>query len=147
MELLLQNGRLKFPIHCPQEDFNLLGALVFSNKNHIYNLKGGHRMPYIVTRAWYPPSKSDETVKKYLEVLEKYPFDESLGKQVVPVAGTVSKDGNEVLVIVEVEIPKVGEALEWVKRFMIEFRNIEGYTYEVKTWATAEEGLARLGVS
>ncbi len=79
--------------------------------------------------------------------MEKYPFDESLGKQVVPVASTVSKDGFEALVIVEVEIPKVGEGLEWVKRFMIEFRNIEGYNYEIKTWSTAEEGLARMGAS
>jgi len=69
-------------------------------------------MPYIISRTWYPPSKMDETAKKYLEVLEKFPFDESLGKQVVPVAITVSKDGLETQMIVEVEIPKVGEALE-----------------------------------
>ena len=47
----------------------------------------------------------------------------------------------------EVEKQKVGDALEWAKRFMIEFRTIEGYNYEVKTWSTAEEGLARMGVS
>ena len=104
-------------------------------------------MPYIISRTWYPPSKMDETVKKYLEVLDKFPFDESLGKQVVPVAVTVSKDGLETQMIMEVEIPKVGEALEWAKRFMIEFRTIEGFNYEVKTWSTAEEGLARMGVS
>ena len=103
-------------------------------------------MPYIITRAWYPPSKMDETAKKYLEILEKYPFDESLGKQVIPVAVTVSKDGLETLMVVEVEIPKAGDALEWAKRFMIEFRNIEGFNYEVKTWSTAEEGLARMGL-
>ena len=39
-------------------------------------------MPYIITRCWYPPSKSDETAKKYIEILEKHPFDESLGKQI-----------------------------------------------------------------
>ena len=103
-------------------------------------------MPYIISRTWYPPSKMDETAKKYLEALGKFPFDESLGKQIVPVAVTVSKDGLETLMIVEVEIPKVGEALEWVKRFMIEFRTIEGFNYEVKTWSTAEEGLARMGL-
>ena len=104
-------------------------------------------MPYIISRTWYPPSKMDETAKKYLEVLDKFPFDESLGKQVVPVAVTVSKDGLETQMIMEVEIPKVGEALEWVKRFMIEFRTIEGFNYEVKTWSTAQEGLARMGLS
>ena len=103
-------------------------------------------MPYIICRTWYPPNKTDETVKKYLEVLEKFPFDESLGKQIVPVATTVSKDGMQSITVVEVEKQKVGDALEWAKRFMIEFRNIEGYNYEVKTWSTAEEGLARMGV-
>ena len=104
-------------------------------------------MPYIIGRSWYPPSKADEAVKKYLEVMEKYPFDESLGKQIVPIATTVDKDSQSSLTVIEVEQQKVGDALEWALRFMIEFRNIEGFTYEVKTWATAEEGLARMGVS
>jgi hypothetical protein len=103
-------------------------------------------MPYIIGRSWYPPNKSDETTKKYLEVLEKYPFDESLGKQIVPVAVTVSKDGLETLMILEVEIQKVGAALEWAKRFMLEFRTIEGFNWEIKTWSTAEEGLARMNL-
>ena len=104
-------------------------------------------MPYIIGRSWYQPNKADETVKKYLEVMEKYPFDESLGKQIVPVATTVTKDGLSSLTVAEVEQHKVGDALEWAKRFMIEFRNIEGFNYEVKTWSTAEEGLARIGIS
>ena len=104
-------------------------------------------MPYIIVQSWYPPSKADEAVKKYLEVMEKLPFDESLGKQIVPVATTVTKDSQTSLSIAEVEQQKVGDALEWAKRFMIQFRNIEGYYYEVKTWSTAEEGLARMGVS
>ena len=36
-------------------------------------------MPYIITRCWYPPNKVDEVVKKYLEVLDKFPPDETLG--------------------------------------------------------------------
>ncbi len=104
-------------------------------------------MPYIIGRSWYPPNKADETVKKYLEVMEKLPFDESLGKQIIPVATTVNKDSQTSISVAEVEQQKVGEALEWAKRFMIEFRTIEGFNYEVKTWSTAEEGLARMGVS
>ncbi len=103
-------------------------------------------MPYIISRSWYPPSKMDETVKKYFEVMEKYPFDETLGKQIVQVATTTSKDGIETITITEVEQQKVGAALEWGKRFMMEFRSIEGFKYEIKVWSTAEEALARHGV-
>ena len=102
-------------------------------------------MPYIVTRSWYPPHKLDEVVKKYLEVIEKYPPDETLGKQIVPAATTVSKDGLETFMVTEVDRQKVGDALEREKTVLVEFRNIEGFKYEIKTWSTAEEGLARLG--
>ncbi len=88
----------------------------------------------------------DEVVKKYLEVLEKYPPDESLGKQVVPVATTTSNCGYETLSVMEVERQKVGDALERQKSAFIEFRNIEGFNYEIKAWTTAEEGFARMGL-
>jgi len=103
-------------------------------------------MPYIIGRSWYSPNQADAAVKKYLETMEKYPFDESLGKQIVQVATTVTKEGLSNLTIMEVEQQKVGDALEWAKRFMLEFRTVEGFTYEVKTWSTAEEALARIGV-
>lgn len=104
-------------------------------------------MPYIVTHCWYPVHKADEAGKKYMEVMQKYPPDESLGKEIVPVAVTSCKDGLETLTIMEVERQKVGEALERQKSFMIEFKSVEGFNYEIKTWSTAEEGLARLDVS
>ena len=69
-------------------------------------------MPYIIVQSWYPPSKADEAVKKYLEVMEKLPFDESLGKQIVPAATTVTKDSQITIMIAEVEQQKVGDALE-----------------------------------
>lgn len=104
-------------------------------------------MPYIVTQCWYPPNKTDEMTNKYLEVLEKFPFDDSVGNQIIPVAVTVNISGYESLSIVETELSKTGEALEYAKRFMIEFRNIEGLNYEIKAWSTAAEGLARMGIT
>ena len=52
-------------------------------------------MPYIVTQCWFPAIKADETTQKYLELMEKYPFDESVGKQIIPSAVTVNKNGYE----------------------------------------------------
>ena len=91
-------------------------------------------MPYIITRCWYPPKKLDEVVKKYLEVLEKYPLDESLGKQIVPVTTTTSNCGYESLSVMEVEKQKVGDALDRQQTSFMEFRNIEENRYQLSVF-------------
>jgi hypothetical protein len=103
-------------------------------------------MPYIITRVWYPPDKAEEVGKKYLEILEKYPPDESLAKTIVPAAVGSTKDGLEAILISEVERQKVGDALEREANLMAEFRYIEGFNWEIKTWSTAAEALQRIGL-
>jgi hypothetical protein len=103
-------------------------------------------MPYIITRCWYPLHKAGEPGKKYLEVMEKYPRDESISKAVVPVAVTSTKDGLETLSVEEVESQKVGEAYDREARRMVEFREIEGFSYEVKVWSKVEEALEMIGL-
>ena len=103
-------------------------------------------MPYIITRCWYPNHIADQVAKKYLEVMEKNPPDESIAKTVIPAAVVASKDGIETLTIDEVERQKVGDALNRDVRIMAEFRNIEGFRYEVKSWATVEEALETIGL-
>ena len=103
-------------------------------------------MPYIIVRVWYPPDMADEVGKKYLEVLEKYPPDESLAKTIVPVAVSSNNSGLEALIISEVERQKIGDALERDANIMAEFRGIEGFNWEIKTWSTAAEALARIGL-
>jgi len=103
-------------------------------------------MPYVITRCWYPLHKAGEPGKKYLEVLEKYPADESLGKELVPVAVTSSKEGIETLSVREVERQKVGDALERERKMMAEFRTIEGFAFEIKTWSTVEEAMEMIGL-
>ena len=103
-------------------------------------------MPYIIVRSWYPNHKADEVAKKYLEVIEKYPPDESITKEIVPVAVNVTRDGIETLSIDEVETQKVYDALNRAGRFLAEFRNIVDYNYEIKTWAKVEEALDTIGM-
>jgi hypothetical protein len=103
-------------------------------------------MPYMIARTWYPPNKSDEIAKKYLEVMEKYPPDESIAKTVVPAAVKSSQEGLESIMIDEVERAKVGDAYKRAISMMIEFRNIEGFRYEVKIWSTVVEALDVMGL-
>ena len=103
-------------------------------------------MPYLITRTWYPSTKARELGKLYLEAMKKYPPDESLGKLVVQFAVTSTKRGLETISITLVENPKLGDAFERQANFMAQFLDVEGVTYEIKTWGTAEEGLRRLGL-
>lgn len=103
-------------------------------------------MPYIIARCWYPNHIADQVAKKYLEVMEKYPPDESISKTVIPAAVNATKDGIETITIGQVERQKVGDALNRDVRIMAEFRNIEGFRYEVKSWATVEEALETIGL-
>jgi len=101
-------------------------------------------MPYIITRSKYPANKANEVLKKYLEVIEKYPPDDSLGEQVVPVASNISFDGLESIAVTKVEIPMLGEAMERVKNSLIEYRDIEGFYADISIWSTTEEAIARM---
>ena len=103
-------------------------------------------MPSIITRCWYPHHLADVVAKKYLEVMEKNPPDETISKTIIPAAVTSSKDGLETLTIDEVERPKVGQALNRDALIMAEFRNIEGFNYEIKSWAKVEEALESIGL-
>ena len=103
-------------------------------------------MPYIITRCWYPLHKAGEPGKKYLEVMKKYPPDESIAKPIVPVAVTSTKDGIETLSISEVESQKVGEAYNREARMMVEFKEIERFSYEIKVWSKVDEALDMIGL-
>ena len=103
-------------------------------------------MPYIITKTWYPPSKTDEVAKRYLEVMKKYPPDESLSKHVVPAAVRSTKDGMETMVISEAVREKLGDALDLIQKRAVEFRDIEGHKYEIRTWFTLEEALTFIGM-
>jgi hypothetical protein len=103
-------------------------------------------MPYLITHIWYPNHVVDEVAKKYGENLEKYPPDESISKNIVPAAVSATKKGIEVISIDEVEPQKLGDALEREALFMVEYRNINGFRYETKIWATLEEAMKSIGM-
>ena len=103
-------------------------------------------MPYLITRCWYPNHLADEVAKKYMENLEKYPHDDSVSKTIVPVAVSTTKKGIETISVDEVENQKLGDALKHEAVFMAEYRNINGFRYETKTWATVAEAMKSIGM-
>ncbi len=102
-------------------------------------------MPYIVLFSWYPPSQSNTVAQRYLETLQKYPVISSI-KRIVPVAVSSTKEGIEVMVVDEVKREDIGEALDYASQFLTEFRDIEGFRYQVRTFSTVGEAMGYIGM-
>ena len=96
-------------------------------------------MVYIITKLWYPSHKTDEVQERYVEVLQKFPPDNSITEQVVPIAGRATKEGLEVMGVSLVKEGKFDEALTRIGGAMSMFSNIEGCEFSITVWATLQE--------
>ena len=104
-------------------------------------------MPYIVTSSLYPSDKAMEVGKKYLEVLKKYPPDQTLGSELVPAAVKTTEQGIKVMSIVEVKKGKLEEALNRAINEMAMFLSIVGFEYSIDVHLSAAEAMATIGMS
>jgi predicted ester cyclase len=102
-------------------------------------------MPYLITYTWYPPALANNVAQRYLEVLQKYPIPSYI-KRLVPAANSSGKDGLEALNIDEVKEADLGKAMTYMTTAMVEFRDIEGFRYEIRIFLTVVEGLKLLGM-
>lgn len=98
----------------------------------------------MMSYLWFPPHLSDTAAQRYLETIQKYPLISSI-KRIIPGAISSDKEGVEVIVIDEVKRKDLGEAMEWAGKFIVEFRNIEGLKYQVKTANTLNEAIGLVG--
>ena len=101
-------------------------------------------MPYIITTLWFPPHLSDAAAQRYLETIQKLPLIPII-KRPIPGAITSDKEGITTMVIDEVKRKDLGEAMEYIGKFVVEFRNIEGLRYQVKTVNTLSEAMTLVG--
>ena len=102
-------------------------------------------MVLIMVTAWIPPDKAAEAGKKFVEVMQKIPF-ESFEKPLVPMAGRPVKDGIKAISIGEVEKGSYEEAVDRVWRRMVEFYSVKGFRFEIETLLTAEEAMPMIGL-
>jgi hypothetical protein len=103
-------------------------------------------MPYLATTSYYPPSKIDELIKTYFEVLTKYPHDDSLGETVMQ-GVTRTKMGMKAILVINVKEGSLQKAITLIEKQSVMFRNIEGFTSRTEIWATMEEGYAQLDMT
>jgi len=103
-------------------------------------------MPYIVMFTWFPPSIVKTVAQRYLETLKKLPVP-SIIKRLVPVATVATKDGIESMNVDEVKKEDLGEAMEYLSKFVMEFYDIEGFRCYIKSYSTISESLKYIGMS
>ena len=102
-------------------------------------------MPIIFVESQYPVSKNKEVLAAWLSALEKYPQDENLATPLVETAVTSDKCGLRVLSASQTKPGKYEEAMAYTAKFMTEFFDIEGFSYEIRTWMTIEEAMESIG--
>jgi hypothetical protein len=110
-------------------------------------MKGGNKMPYIITKSIYPSDKATEVANKYLEALSKYPHDEKLATQVVPAAVKSTHQGIQVMGILDIKQGKLEEAITYIGNFMTMFHSIQGFESTIDVYFKVEEAMELLGMS
>ena len=102
-------------------------------------------MPIIFIESQYSVNRSKEVVATWLSALEKYPRPEGLFTPLVETAVSSDKNGLKVLSAYQSIPGKYEETSAYLRKFIAEFYDIEGYSYEISTWATIEEAMESIG--
>ena len=101
---------------------------------------------YIITTSVYPSDKATEVGKKYLEMLKKYPPDETLGS-IIATAVKTTEQGIRVLTVREVKEGKLEQSLQRVGDALAMFLSIVGYEYSIDVYFSVAEALPFIGMS
>ena len=102
-------------------------------------------MPIIITLCWYPPNLADELAKRYLEQIQKNPVPDVIKRLVVP-CSTSGPEGIEVVTVDEVKSKDMGAAWEYLDKFLIGFRDVEGFRWQRTVYNTITEALKLIGM-
>jgi hypothetical protein len=102
-------------------------------------------MPIIFIENQYPLHKNKEVLAVWLKAIEKYPQPEGLFTTLVDTAVSSDKNGLKVLSAHLISPGKYEEASAYFRKFMTEFFDVEGYSYEFSNWSTIEEAMESIG--
>ena len=93
----------------------------------------------------YPVHKNKEVLAAWFGAIEKYPQPEGLFTTLVDTAVSSDKNGLKVLSAHLINPGKYEEASAYWRKFLTEFFDIEGYSYEFSNWSTIEEAMESIG--
>ena len=93
----------------------------------------------------YPVHKNREVLAAWFGAIEKYPQPEGLFTTLVDTAVSSNQNGLKVLSAYLINPGKYEEASAYFHKFMAEFFDIEGYSYEFSNWLTIDEAMESIG--
>lgn len=96
-------------------------------------------MVYIVVKSFFPTHQNEAVSARNIEMMTKFPPDNSIAEAVVPLAARATKEGLEAMGINLVKEGKFDEALIRIGRAMAMFNDIEGFEYSLEVWVTLPE--------
>ena len=103
-------------------------------------------MPYLIMTTKYPSDKVPAVVEKYLEVLAKYPHDESLSEEIVPSAVKSTHQGVTSISISDVKEGKLDAAYKRAVNSLAMFQNVEGFESSIDIYLKVEEAMSAIGM-
>jgi hypothetical protein len=103
-------------------------------------------MPYLIMTSRYPSDKVPATAERYLEILAKYPHDESLSEEIVPVAVKSTHKGIKSFSISDVKEGKLDAAYKRAVNSMAMFQSVEGFEYTIEVYSKVDEAMAAIGM-
>ena len=102
-------------------------------------------MPYIMTFVWYPLPMIKKALERYYEATKELPIPPII-KRVVLAATASNREGIEVINVDEVKTEDLGEANNYLSKFMLKFRDLEGVNFKIRSYSTLSEGVKNLGM-
>ena len=102
-------------------------------------------MPIMFIENQYPVHKNKEVLTAWFGAIEKYPRPEGLFTTLVDTAVSSDKNGLKVLSAYLINPGKYEEASAYWRKFLTEFFDIEGYSYEFSNWSTIDEAMESIG--
>jgi hypothetical protein len=102
-------------------------------------------MVVIVIESWYPAKISPLVGQKYIEVMQKYPPDESLGETALNPILRATKDGVHVLQAWKCKDDKVKDSVIMLAKIQQMFVGLEGYQYSMNTYVDVTEAYTIIG--
>ena len=96
-------------------------------------------MVYVVVKSYYPTHKAEEIMKIFMELVKKYPPDDSIAETLIRGAGKPTEKGFVGMSIWKVKEGQFDKLAKNIMGAMSMYDNIEGFGWTVDLWATAEE--------
>ena len=102
---------------------------------------------YLVTEQWWPPGKSEEVGKVFIEAYQQFPDDKSISKPIVQSAVWPAEQLMHSISVYSIQSGKVKEAMDIAYNRLLMFANaIEGWRYEINIAYDAVDAMSLIGL-